>query len=146
MDTAEVPTITKIAFDDDNGTLPSPSFANTPPSVAFHANDSVNIPGSNNINFDTTYGFSADPPPTTTGIDPGEQFVISFGNTSVVDIILAMSSGELRIGVHVQQIGNNDGSASFVTTTSGPVTSVPEPSSALLLSFAGLSCLMRRKR
>jgi len=137
--TSTVPTITKIAFEDDNRLFPSPTFANTPPNVVFNANNSVNIPGSNNIGFMTTYGFTADPPPTTTGIDPGEQFVLSFSNTTVASAIKAINSGELRIGLHVQQIGENDGSASFVTT-------VPEPSSMLLIGLAGFVGLLRRRR
>ena len=44
--TSEVPTITKIAFDDDSGLLPSPTFANNPPDVVFNTDNSVNIPGS----------------------------------------------------------------------------------------------------
>lgn len=137
--TSTVPTVTRIAFEDSAGVLTSPSFANSPPDVVFNANNSVNIPGSNNISFATTYGFTADPPPTTTGIDPGEQFVITFGNTSVTDAAKAFENGNLRIAIHVQQIGLNDKSASFVTV-------VPEPSTALLAGIAGILGLLRRKR
>ena len=137
--TSSVPTVTKIAFDDGAGVLPSPTFANNPPNVVFNADNSVNIPGSNNIGFVTTYGFNADPPPTTTGIDPGEQFIITFANTSVSDAVKAFEGGALRIAAQVQQIGRNDESASFVTV-------VPEPSTTLLASMAGMLVLLRRKR
>lgn len=136
--TSEIPTITKIAFDDDAGLLPKPTYSNNPPTVVFNADDTVNIPGSNNIGFATTYGFTADPPPTYTGIDPGEHFVVSFENTDIKDLRKAISSGDIRIAIHVQQIGEND-SASFVSV-------VPEPSSAMLIGLASLTCLLRRKR
>ena len=137
--TSTVPTVTKISFDDNASILPSPTFANNPPNVVFHANNSVNIPGSNNIGFDTTYGFSADPPPTTTGIDPGEQFVVSFANLTADEFAKAVNSGDLRIAMHVQQIGKGDWSASYVTQ-------VPEPSSSLLVGIGGILTLIRRRR
>lgn len=137
--TSTVPTVTKMSFDDDAAILPAPTFANNPPNVAFHTNNSVNIPGSNNIGFDTTYGFSADPPPTTTGIDPGEQFVVTFANLTAAEFANAVENGDLRIATHVQQIGKGDWSASYVTQ-------VPEPSSALLVGLGGVLALVRRRR
>lgn len=137
--TSTVPTVTKIGFDVDGVGLPTPTFANNPPNIIFNADNSVNIPGSNNISFNTTYGFKADPPPTTTGIDPGETFVVTFANTTVAQAVKAIHDGDMRIAVHVQQIGKNDQSASFVTV-------VPEPTSAMLVGLAGLLSLVRRRR
>lgn len=134
------PTVTKIAFDDEINLLPAPTYSNTPPIVEFHVDNTVNIPGSNNIGFNTTYGFRADPPPTTIGLDPGEQFTVTFGNTSIKELKKAINSGDVRIALHVQQIGENaEDSASYVTM-------VPEPSSVMLIGLAGFAGLLRRKR
>lgn len=139
--TSEVPTITKIAFDDDSGlSLPTPTFSNAP-GVSFGIDDGVNIPGSNNIGFTTTYGFTADPPPTTTGLDPGEALLVSFADTNIAALEQAMNNGDLRIAVHVQQIGSasTDDGASFVNK-------IPEPSSTILMGIAALIGISVRKR
>lgn len=140
--TSEVPTITKIAFDDDSDlSLPAPTFSNSPPDVIFGIDNSLNIPGSNNIGFTTTYGFIADPPPTTTGLDPGEALLVSFADTNIAALEQAMNNGDLRIAVHVQQIGSasTDYGASFVNK-------IPEPSSTILMGIAALIGISVRKR
>lgn len=140
--TSEVPTITKIAFDDDSGlSLPAPTFSNGPPDVIFGVDNSLNIPGSNNIGFTTTYGFTADPPPTTTGLDPGEALLVSFADTDIAALEQAINNGDLRIAVHVQQIGSasTDDGASFVNK-------IPEPSSTILMGIAALIGISVRKR
>lgn len=144
--TSEVPTITKIAFDDNRGNastgfIDGLSFEDSPKDVDFNLDNSVNIPGSNNINFSTVYGVTASPPPTKTGIDPGEQIRFILKNAQASEALKLVQNDQLRIAIHVQQIGLGDDSASFVSGSS-----IPEPTSSALMGLAGLGLLLKRRR
>lgn len=71
------------------------------------------------------------------GVNPGETLGILFNlqaGRSFADVISELSTGEMRIGLHVQRYANG-GSESLVNLTSP----VPEPSSALyMLSALGV--------
>jgi len=93
-----------------------------------------NLPGANQASppFETTAGFLADsdPPVQPNGVNPGEWLGITFNlllGTDFDDLIAALISGELRIGIHVQGF-DSGGSESFVNVP------VPEPSSILFIS------------
>lgn len=139
--TNDIPTITQIAFDDANGQLDSTG-ASATTDVEFAANDST-LPGGNNIDFETTFGYKAVPPPTTKGIDPGESYTVTIGNIdtsqlTVADLQQLIELGDLSVGLHVQQVGaDGEFSVSYV---------IPEPSSAMLMSLAGFAIFLRRKR
>ena len=137
--TSTQPTITKIFFEDRGGVLgDNVSIQSTSGVVSLERNDSANLPGGNNISFQTDKAFTATPPPTTNGLDPGESVVFLFTGSVYDALVASIVSGDFRIALHVQQIGmNGSDSASFV--------SVPEPGSALL-GIMGTLLLLRRRR
>jgi hypothetical protein len=96
-----------------------------------------NLPRGENLDpdFVTTQGFSAlaDPPRATYGVDPTEQLGIVFNlkdNKTYGDVLASLSSGDLRIGLHVISIGSNEQSDSFVNDGV-----VPLPGAVLLGSM-----------
>lgn len=106
-----------------------------------------NLPGRNNISpsFEVTAGFLADsdPPVQPNGINPGEWLTINFdlqGSQTLNDVIDQLTTGQLRIGLHVQGFSGG-GSESFVNNP----TAVPLPAAAWLFASA-LMLLMGRKR
>ena len=79
-----------------------------------------NIPGANGASpsFQTTAGFSADSDPAVqpNGVNPGEMLGILFdlqGSQDYQDVIDELTTGALRIGIHVQGF-DGGGSESFV--------------------------------
>lgn len=133
---AEAPTITRIHFDDGDSQLGASSIVGTSGYVDMSRDDSINLPGGNTISFVTDVGYDANPPPTQKGIDPGESIDILFPATTIAAFLGQPYS---RIGLHVQQIGDNyEDSASYISV-------VPEPSIAALGGL-GLLLLIRRRR
>lgn len=90
------------------------------------------LPGGDSLSseFDATFWATADQPPSKNGIDPGEALGVLFtlgAGTTWDDVIGALGSGDLRIGIHVQAFPG-EYSESFVN---GGV--VPEPAAILLV-------------
>ncbi|RPJ35818.1 MAG: hypothetical protein EHM17_00855 [Verrucomicrobiaceae bacterium] len=137
--TATQPTVTKIFFEDKAGVLgDSVSIDGVTGEVSFVRNDGANLPGGNKIGFAVDTAFTAAPPPTTYGLDPGEAIVFLFSGTIYDALVASLVSGDFRIAMHVQQIGiDGQGSAAFVN--------VPEPASAML-GLLGTLLLLRRRR
>jgi hypothetical protein len=139
--------ITDIYFDD--GTLLSISLPLTFSSgVAFSTPATPgNLPSANSASppFVTTDSFSMDsnsgpPGVMENGVDSSTEWVtITFNLINLPvqktfnDTLAALEGGSLRIGLHVQAIGPNSGSDSYVND--GPVT-VPEPGILILLGIA----------
>lgn len=107
------------------------------------------MPGANNASpaFQTTAGFSADSdaPVSLNGVNPGEKVGILFNLISgksfadvVNALVIAGGTNGLRVGVHVQSIGNG-GSESFINA----VSPVPE-SGQWLMMLAGISAIAAR--
>jgi hypothetical protein len=104
-----------------------------------------NLPGGENAvpPFHVTEGFLAQsvPSPVMNGVGPGEWVKIDFtlqGAQTYADVISELTSGELRIGIHV--IGyQSGGSESFINTP------VPEPGTALLLALGLLAVGAHRR-
>lgn len=124
--------ITRIAFED----LSSVLFQPTIPSQWSIDND-VNIPGSNNISFDTNYGLKAKPSPVHNGIASGEQIEIILPNVNKSDVLYGFENGTIRVAMHVQSIGPNSTSSSYTTL-------VPEPTVAMLGGMGMGLILFRR--
>jgi hypothetical protein len=116
------------------------------------------LPSANNATppFVTTAGFSADSdaPVQQNGVNPGELLDILFslqGGQVFADVESELTSGALRIGIHVQGFANG-GSESFVNNPpngGGPPTGspVPEPGTVVLmgLGLVGLGWVARRR-
>ena len=140
--TASIPTVTNVYFEDSSGLLTAPNFVGgTGGTVAYSDGiDGGGIAGGSQIDFDSAFYFQADPPPTSSGIDPGESGIFGATAPSLAEVIDALNAGEIRIGLRVQQIGENDKlSASYISR-------VPEPSTALLSLAALAGCLFIRRR
>ena len=139
--TRYVPTITTLFFEDAGGLLIAPSFnaAGSIGIINYTLQAGGNLPGGNNIGFDTLFAFKSARPPVVNGVDPNETASFLFEGSSYVDVMAALNSGDIRIGAHVQQIGEcAEDSASFVTQ-------VPEPGTTLLALLGTLLVLRRRR-
>ena len=146
--------ITDVYFDD--GTLLGiASITGMPGFVEFSQYASPpDLPGGNNVSppFVTTAGFSADSdsPVQPLGVNPGEFLRITFDlqDDGVFDDVLnELSSGELRIGIHVQGF-NSGGSESFINN--GIVednVKIPAPGALVLcgIGIGYVNWLRRRK-
>jgi hypothetical protein len=134
--------ITDVYFD-DGSLLGIASIINTPVAVVFSAGASPsNLPAGSSISppFVSTFSADSDSPVVARGVNPGESLGILFdlqGGQTFADVLAELADGTLRIGIHVQSIGEGAGSESFVA--------VPEPS-ALGLSGLGLLGLWRFSR
>lgn len=111
-----------------------------------------NLPGGNSISpqFDTSFSFSAEPPPSTNGINPGETLglVFSGGSVSLAGVLDDLNSGDLRVGLHVIAYANGS-SEGFVNRPGLPplVGPIPEPGTWALLGsgLLALGGVARRK-
>jgi hypothetical protein len=113
--------------------------------VAFSVGGSPPVlPGGNNLSpaFDEDFWATADPPPPTNGVGPGEAVGLALTLENGVDwdkVIGALDSAALRVGLHVLSFPDGS-SASFVNDGV-----VPEPA-AILLVGSVLLILGRRLR
>src|SRR5262249_21832339 len=93
------------------------------------------LPSGENLSpdFDTNFAVSAKSPSPKNGLnEAGDWLVVAFnliGGKTFSDVLAKLSSGDFRIGLHVQGIGVGNKSDSFVTT---PPSAVPLPAAAYL--------------
>lgn len=109
------------------------------------------LPAGNNAtpDFEVTAGFSADsnsgsPGVQANGINPTESLALLLSPVSLATVTTWLSTGDLRLGVHVQGFSNG-GSESFVNGPPGPgpTPGIPTPGTLALLGL-GLVALGAR--
>ena len=93
---------------------------------------------------EATVGFStqAMPSPVKNGVGPGESVAIEFtlqGGQTLQDVIDQLTTGQLRIGLHVIAF-DSEGSESFVNRP------VPEPTTAALVGGGLLALALRGRK
>ena len=148
-------TITQVYFDDNRPVLGAFSGFSYTGNVSFHVGASPsNLPGATNVlpAFSADDAFGRDNP-VIKGVDAGETLGLTFdyGNTlGFQDIIDDLSTGALRLGLHVQRFAA--GSESFVDVP--PITGgggggeepVPEPETLILLGSGLVGLVVVKKR
>jgi len=147
----EASSMVQLYWEDQSNVLSSlDSWSTTTPSgVVYEINGASpgHLPGSNpKINdfaIDPASGGDGKAP---NGVGPLEDVSIFFAYNGVYqDVVDALDTGSLKIGVHGQSF-DGGGSESFVHTPGGGGTPIPSPTAALtgLVMFGGL--VMRRRR
>jgi hypothetical protein len=112
------------------------------------------LPGGNTVGFVGEIRFAANAPKPQRGVNPGESLSIVLtltGGKTYADVVSALSSGEMRVGVHL--IGVSDpgctGKRDFCDTSASLVNrpgDVPEPAVAALLGVAALLAAAATRR
>lgn len=108
------------------------------------------LPGGNSLGFDTDYSVSARNPKPSWGLnDANDLLTIKFTlapSASHGDVLAALDSGALRVGMHVIAIGQASKSDGFLNNpnTNAPPTLVPAPAAGLL-GVIGLGLLGLRR-
>lgn len=141
----EASSISEVYFDD--GSLLALSSVTNGPGVEFVPDaNPPNLPGGEGAipPFQVTEGFLAEsvPSPVMNGVGPSEWVMIHFelqDGRTFADVIDDLTTGELRIGIHVIGFASG-GSESFVNVP------VPEPGTGLLLGVGLLAIRFGRQR
>jgi hypothetical protein len=135
--------ISKVFFD-DNGYLSAPSLYGTNVGeVSFSGGPSNDQLPQGGNNFTTDYAFSRNPGSGNVGgIQGAESFPVSFrGNYN--NVIAALNSGALRVGLHVQGLPNGQ-SDSYISSNT---QDTPEPLTMLAAGAAvGFGTMFKKQR
>jgi len=137
--------ISEVYFDD--GSLLTLSAVIDGPGVDFEPDaNPPDLPGGEDAvpPFQVTEGFLAEsvPAPSINGVGPSEWLRIQFilqGGQGFADVIDELTTGELRIGIHVIAFASG-GSESFINPP------IPEPATAVLLAGGLLALAGLRRR
>ena len=134
--------IRQVYFD-DNGYLSNPVFnVNNVGTVEFGpGNGNGQLPQGGN-NFTTDYYFSREEPGNAKGIQAGETLGMRF-NGNYANIVSALNTGALRLGIHVQSLPNG-ASDSYISTNT---QDTPEPLTMLAAGAAvGFGTMFKKQR
>lgn len=144
-----------IWIDNTAGVLLAISTITNSGGVDFTSGVTGALPGGETVDFTSSdaLGLTAKPPPPVNGINPGESLTWTYslvGGFGIDDVIAALNSGELRVGVHM--IGFADGgSEGFVTVGDNPppppppsVIPAPLGGAMACIGFAGIAARRRR--
>jgi hypothetical protein len=147
----EASSITQVYFD-DSSLLSFDSIDDSLAGVEFSQGASPpELPGGNTVvpAFMTTSGlsFSSDPPVQSNGVNPGEWLAINFNVDPSTNLPQQIASGDLRIGIHVQAIGNGGSEAFILGEPVSNIASVPAPGALILAGIGiGFVGLMRKHK
>lgn len=153
--------ITEVYFDDGAiigstmSVIGDPLPSSPPPAgVDFNQGpppNNPNLPGGNPIGFvvSDSYFATSNTPTQPYGVNPGEHLYITFvlaSGKTFQDVLDDLESADLRIGIHVQGIGQNSGSESFVNNPT-PILPIPEPATMIFLGggLLGMAGFLRKK-
>jgi hypothetical protein len=141
--------ITEIYFDDTGLFVPTIQTIVNGPGVQFSPGAAPSqLPGGSEVGFVATPGLSLDSDkPKTNGVNPGQSVGVVLelvAGKSYSDVIDAMISTDLRIGVQIKGFSSK-GRESFVNVPGSPPV-VPEPTTAALAGLACLGFMFRRKK
>jgi len=142
----EASAIARVYFDDSLQLFTSLlTIDSSAPGVSFSANAKPpNLPAGNTVGFQQVFSAGADPAPSKNGINPDEYLLMVFalGDGLTFDnVISALTTGDLRIGLHAIAFAN-DGGGSFINNK----TPVPIPASLLLLASGLFSLDVYRRK
>lgn len=137
--------VTQIYFDNGAGAYLTALALGTQTGVDFSIGGSPpNLPAGNTVSFSADYLATADAPVAPSGINSATDSLQILGSGLFANVIAGLTSGDLRIGLHVQAIGQGGGSDSYVT--GGTPSAVPVPMSAwLFASGLGMLAIARRR-
>ena len=138
-------------FFDDNGSLSSPSApwtnVNNVGQVAFSGGASNAQLPQGGKNFTTDYAFFSDNGGgNVSGVDANEKLGLAFAVASYDNVVTALNSGALRVGLHVQALPNG-ASDSYISSNSGNTQDTPEPLTMLAAGAAvGFGTMFKKQR
>jgi len=135
--------ISKVFFDDNNNYLSGPSvnFSNIG-QVGFSGGASNDQLPQGGNDFTTDYAFSRVGPGNEYGIQGGEKLGLSFV-ANYNNVLAALNSGELKIGLHVQGLPNGQ-SDSYISSNT---QDTPEPLTMLAAGAAvGFGTMFKKQR
>jgi hypothetical protein len=139
--------ISQVLFD-DNGYLSAPSLnVSNIGEVEFTGGASKDQLPQGGKGFTTDYAFSRKPGPGNAfGIQAGESLGVRFtGNYN--NVILALKSGDLKLGLHVQSLPNGQSDSYISSSSSGNTENTPEPLTMLAAGAAvGFGTMFKKQR
>ncbi len=146
--------VTRIYFENDANSLGSVDSTSMSAGVDLRLNTGPgpnNVPAGNELTpaFDADLRFKAKASPSQNGIRPGEFFTAVFNLTTDFAALenAFYNTDNDRIALHVQSIGQTDGSESFFAKPGGKTNVIPTPSAVGLgLGLIGLASARRRRQ